>query len=150
MMVRKVKDDAQIVLLDHGLYEFMPTKIRSALCGLWVAVVENNYDDMKKYGKELNVEDYRLFAMALTQRYVKPTKEDLEKDVLAQFMNKKGPKKFDRKAFNKLPEEEKEKLRASIREFHDRMFDVFQKMPPKLMLIMRNLNTIRALIKDHA
>lgn len=30
------------------------------------------------------------------------------------------------------------------------MLDVFQKMPPKLMLIMRNLNTIRAIIKDHA
>ena len=28
-----------------------------------------------RYGAELNVEDYRLFAMALTQRYVKPTKE---------------------------------------------------------------------------
>ena len=27
------------------------------------------------------------------------------------------------------------------------MFDVFQKMPPKLMLIMRNLNTIRSIIK---
>ena len=37
--------------------------------------------------------------------------EDLEKDVLAQFMNKQGPKKFNRKEFNKLPEEEKEKLR---------------------------------------
>ena len=37
--------------------------------------------------------------------------------------------------------------RESIRDFHDRMFDVFQKMPPKLMLIMRNLNTIRSIIK---
>ena len=26
-----------------------------------------------RYGKALNVEDYRLFAMAITQRYVKPT-----------------------------------------------------------------------------
>jgi len=149
MMVRLVNSKPQIVLLDHGLYEFLPTKIRSALCGLWVAVVENNYENMKKFGSDLNVEDYRLFAMALTQRYVKPTKEELAKDFLAQFMNKEGPKKFDRKRFNQLPEEEKEKLRASIREFHDRMFDVFQRMPAKMMLIMRNLNTIRAIIKDH-
>ena len=38
----------------------------------------------------------------------------MEKDLLSQFMNSKGPKKFDRKAFNKLPEEEKNKLRDKI------------------------------------
>jgi len=150
LFVRLVNNKPQIVLLDHGLYEYIPPTVRSALCGLWVAVVENDHLQMKRYGKELNVEDYRLFAMAVTQRYVKPLQEDMEKDLLSQFMNSKGPKKFDRKAFNKLPEEEKNKLRESIRDFHDRMLDVFQKMPPKLMLIMRNLNTIRAIIKDHA
>ena len=135
-----------------------------------------------RYGKALNVEDYRLFAMAITQRYVKPTQveadyiicspsilgakrpsqidpsvhntsqlaehfsilramvflllskliiviyfcslpydpfcfflqEDLEKDPLAQFLNSKGPKKFDRKKFNELPEEEKEKIRKAF------------------------------------
>ena len=35
-------------ILDHGMYEFLPTQMRSALCGLWVAVVENNYGDMKR------------------------------------------------------------------------------------------------------
>eukprot|EP00088_Acartia_fossae_P023432 TRINITY_DN2444_c0_g1_i11.p1 TRINITY_DN2444_c0_g1~~TRINITY_DN2444_c0_g1_i11.p1 ORF type:complete len:553 (-),score=124.63 TRINITY_DN2444_c0_g1_i11:498-2156(-) len=149
ILIRKVGGKAQIVLLDHGLYERLPANERSALCGLWVAVVQNDYPSMKRYGKELNVDDYRLFAMALTQRYIKPTKEELEKDVLAQFMDKKGPKKFDRKAFNNLPEDQKEKIRESIREFHDRMFDVFQKMPSRMMLIMRNLNQIRSIIKDH-
>jgi len=149
LLVRVVNGHPQIVLIDHGLYEFMPAKLRSALCGLWVAVVENNYEDMKRYGEDLNVEDYRLFAMALTQRYIKPTKEELEKDILAQFIDKQGPKKFSRKEFNKLPEMEQEKLRESIRDFHDRMLDVFQRMPSKLVLVLRNLNTIRAIIKEH-
>lgn len=149
ILIRKVAGKSQIVLLDHGLYESLPANERSALCGLWVAVVQNDYPSMKKYGMELNVEDYRLFAMALTQRYINPTKEDLEKDILAQFMDKKGPKKFDRKAFNNLPAEEKEKIRESIKDFHDRMLDVFQKMPSRMMLIMRNLNQIRSIIKEH-
>ena len=38
-------------------------------------------------------------------------------------------------------------FRESIKDFHDRMFDVFQKMPPRLMLIMRNLNIIRSIVK---
>ena len=67
--------------------------------------------------------------------------------MLAQFMNKEGPKKFDRKAFNNLPEDQKEKIREGIRDFHERMYDVFQKMPSRMMLIMRNLNQIRSIIK---
>jgi len=152
MMIRCVNNKPQIVLLDHGMYEFLPTQMRSALCGLWVAVVENNYGDMKRYGEQLNVEDYRLFAMALTQRYIKPTEEELATDLLSQFIakQKQGTKKFNfRKDFNKLPEEQQEALRESIKDFHDRMFDVFQKMPPRLMLIMRNLNIIRSIVKDH-
>ncbi len=62
-------------------------------------------------------------------------------------MDKQGPKKFSRRAFAALPEPEKEKLRAAIGDFHDRMLDVFQKVPARLMLVMRNLNTIRAVIK---
>lgn len=62
-------------------------------------------------------------------------------------MDHKGPKRFDRKAFNNLPDDEKEKIRKSIKNFHDRMFDVFQKMPSRMMLIMRNLNQIRSIIK---
>ncbi len=31
--------------LDHGLYESMPFDMRGALCGLWVAVVENNHKE---------------------------------------------------------------------------------------------------------
>jgi hypothetical protein len=30
---------------DHGLYESMPSDMRGALCGLWVAVVENNHKE---------------------------------------------------------------------------------------------------------
>jgi hypothetical protein len=76
-----------------------------------------------------------------------PFKEELSTDFLAQFMDKQGPKKFSRRAFAALPEPEKEKLRAAIGDFHDRMLDVFQKVPARLMLVMRNLNTIRAVIK---
>jgi hypothetical protein len=34
---------------DHGLYESMPSDMRGALCGLWVAVVENNHKEQYRY-----------------------------------------------------------------------------------------------------
>ena len=103
--------------------------------------------EMRLQCRNLNVEDYRLFSMALTQRYISPLREELSTDFLSQFMDKQGPKKFGRRAFAALPEPEKERLRAAIRDFHDRMLEVFQRVPAKLMLVMRNLNTIRAVTK---
>jgi hypothetical protein len=46
---------------------------------------------MRRECERLKVTDYRLFAMALTQRYISPLKEELATDFLAQFMDKQGP-----------------------------------------------------------
>lgn len=149
VLVRLVAGRGQVVLLDHGLYEEMEPVTRAGLCGLWVAVVEGDHAAMRACGLELGVEDYRLFAMAVTQRYVRPSEEELQGDVLARLMDTKGPKAFSRKNFNALPVEEKAELRKAIMAFHDRMFDTLQQMPPKMVLVMRNLNTIRSVLHEH-
>ena len=151
ILIRKNGSDrnAQIVLLDHGLYESLPPDIRQPLARVWQAVVENDHDAMKKYSVQLGIDDYRLFCMALTQRWVGVAPGD-EGDFLSQFLKSRGGiKKFSRKDFKKLPEEDKVKLRAAFRDIHDKMFDVFQNIPPRLVLIFRNLNIIRSIIKDH-
>ena len=43
----------------------------------------------------------------------------------------------------------KAELREAIKGFHERMAHVFQAIPSHLMLIFRNLNTIRAIVHDH-
>merc|ERR1712241_1615468 len=90
--------------------------------------------------------DYRVFAMALSQRFISsaPGTED-ELDFTKMF----GGKGFNRKVFRSLPAEKKQEIRATLQKFRDRMFDTFQKMPPKMVLVMRNLNTIRGLISAH-
>lgn len=140
---------AQIVVLDHGLYEELPDSSRTALAGVWKAVVENDHPRMREFSLQLGVTDYRLFCMALTQRYVAPTEEDMDKDFLSKFLGKAGPKAFNRKKFNALPEDVKAELREAIKGFHERMAQVFQAIPSHLMLIFRNLNTIRAIVHDH-
>jgi len=46
---------AELVLLDHGLYEYLPPSVRQPLCRLWKAIVTNSHADMKTYASELGV-----------------------------------------------------------------------------------------------
>lgn len=65
---RSKKGDAELVLLDHGLYEELPLKVRRSLCQLWSAIVLNDHHGMKRYSAELGVQGkffqntLRLFA----------------------------------------------------------------------------------------
>jgi len=148
LLVRKINDGCQIVVLDHGLYEELKKPVRESLAGLWVAIAEDDHHSMSLYSKELNVEDYRLFSMAVSQRYIAPGLDE-NHDALSKMMAGGGKKPFNRKQFNALPEDEKKEIRKAIMDFHDRMFDTFQKMPPKIVLVMRNLNTIRSIVTLH-
>lgn len=57
IFVRKNKSSGkvEIVLLDHGLYEQIPDKMRNDFCHFWEAIVLKDYDLMKKYSESLNV-----------------------------------------------------------------------------------------------
>ena len=148
ILIQARNGKCQVVVLDHGLYEEMQDQEREALAGLWVSIVEGDHDGMARCSKELNVEDYRIFSMAVSQRYISPVKED-DQDALTKLMGKRGPRAFTRKQFNALPEEEKKEVREAVVKFHDRMFDTFQNMPPKIVLVMRNINTVRSIVTLH-
>ena len=51
---------AELVLLDHGLYEYLPSSVRQPLCRLWKAIVTNSHADMKTYASELGVKGIAL------------------------------------------------------------------------------------------
>ncbi|XP_037798397.1 uncharacterized aarF domain-containing protein kinase 5-like isoform X6 [Penaeus monodon] len=132
------RGDAEIVILDHGLYQFLPTSVRQPLCRLWKAIVVGDHKSMQKNSAELGVQalEYRLFCIALAQRYVPPPK-GLISDVFDLFFDEKGPKFMSHADFNKLPDDEKKKIRREIMDIHDRMLEVFKSIPSDLMLIFR-------------
>ena len=136
----------QVVLLDHGLYEEISDQVREALAGLWVGIVQQDHQAMQSCCERLEVKDYRVFAIALSQRFIAsaPGTED-ELDFTKMF----GGRGFNRKIFHSLPAEKKQEIRQILNKFHDRMFETFQGMPPCMILVMRNLNTIRGLITAH-
>nr|CAD7429250.1 unnamed protein product [Timema monikensis] len=135
VLIRKSKKDrkAELVIIDHGLYEFLPPDIRQSLCKLWKAIVLNDHLNMKKYAAQLGVkDDYRLFCIAIAQRYVPSVRT--ENDAFKKFYTKKGPD-FSSAKFNKFSKEDKEIIRQQIGDIHDRLLVILKSMPTKLMLI---------------
>lgn len=57
VFVRRGSDGkAELVLLDHGLYDYLPSEKRLALCNLYAAIIERNESRMREHSKELGVD----------------------------------------------------------------------------------------------
>ena len=60
---------AEIVLLDHGLYQTMPDKLRLDYCKLWQSLISADMEGMEKYGRSLGVGKYHpLLACMVSGR----------------------------------------------------------------------------------
>ncbi|CAH1113187.1 unnamed protein product [Psylliodes chrysocephalus] len=128
VLVRMVKGDAQLVLLDHGLYQEVSPKDRKSLSYLWNAIVLNDQESMKKYSNELGVKNHELFAEILTQ----------------QPLKSRG---FKIKA--QLTDEDLRQMTEFAKEKFDSIMICLKEMPRSLLLVLRNLNTIRAIAQHH-
>lgn len=56
VLIRRDKHGrAEIVILDHGLYQYLPTSVRQPLCRLWKAIVLGNHKHMQENAAQLGV-----------------------------------------------------------------------------------------------
>ncbi|ERL95171.1 uncharacterized aarF domain-containing protein kinase 5 [Dendroctonus ponderosae] len=127
IMIRKNNGKTQLIILDHGLYQIVPNEERMALSHLWKAIVLGDHNKMNVYSKALGVDDYTMFAEILTQTPLRTTGFRL---------------KF------KLSKQEEDYMRKVAGERFDQIVDCLQEMPNSLLLVLRNLNTIRAISYD--
>ncbi|XP_026826614.1 uncharacterized aarF domain-containing protein kinase 5 isoform X2 [Ooceraea biroi] len=105
VFVRKGKDKkAEIVLLDHGLYENMSENTRHILCNFWESLVLRNDVSLQALASDLNVDGNMT---------------------LDEYMQKRAQERFD-------------KISTALKS-----------MPKTMMLVIRNLNTVRAIIREH-
>ncbi|CAH2286298.1 Hypothetical predicted protein [Pelobates cultripes] len=124
VLVNKGRDGkAQLVLLDHGLYENLSLRDRTSLCKLWRAIVLHNQRDMEKHSAELGVKDYFLFCEILLQR----------------------PLSVPGALGNSLTQEETRYMRDMAKEHFDDIMKVLRALPRPMLLVFRNLNTVRCL-----
>lgn len=125
VLVRRGPDGkAQLVLLDHGLYQFLDAKDRSALCQLWRAIILRDEAAMKTHAAALGVQDYLLFSEVLMQRPVR----------LGQLWRS-----------NLLSREEAAYMRDMAREHFEEVMAVLKALPRPMLLVLRNVNTVRAI-----
>ena len=61
----------ELILYDHGLYRDIPKQLRRDYAKLWLAVINSDEKNMRKYAKSvanINDEQFPLFASAITGR----------------------------------------------------------------------------------
>ncbi|XP_027456557.2 uncharacterized aarF domain-containing protein kinase 5 isoform X4 [Zalophus californianus] len=125
VLVRKGPDGkAQLVLLDHGLYQFLDKKDRSALCQLWRAIILRDDAAMKTHAEALGVRDYFLFSEMLMQRPVR----------LGQLWGS-----------HLLSREEAAYMQTMAQEHFEDIMGVLKALPRPMLLVLRNINTVRAI-----
>ncbi|XP_055981243.1 uncharacterized aarF domain-containing protein kinase 5 isoform X2 [Sorex fumeus] len=125
VLVRKGPDEkAQLVLLDHGLYQFLEEKDRAALCQLWRAIILRDDAAMKKQAAVLGVQDYLLFSEVLMQRPVH----------LGQLWRS-----------HLLSHREAAYMKEMARDHFEDIMRVLKALPRQMLLVLRNINTVRAI-----
>uniref|UniRef100_A0A5F8H547 AarF domain containing kinase 5 n=1 Tax=Monodelphis domestica TaxID=13616 RepID=A0A5F8H547_MONDO len=125
VLVRKGSDGkAELVLLDHGLYQFLSEKERLALCQLWRAIILRDDAAMKRHSAELGVEDYFLFCEILMQRPIQ----------MGQLWQS-----------GILNSAERAYMQEMAKEHFARIMEVLKALPRPMLLVLRNLNTVRSI-----
>lgn len=125
VLVRRGPDNkAELVLLDHGLYEYLSQSDRESLCKLWRSIVLRDKAAMEKYSNALGVKQYFLFCEMLLQRPI-----DMHKLGLSNILSR---------------EETAYMQEMAIKRFENIM-QVLKAMPRPMLLVFRNINTVRSI-----
>ncbi|XP_076610452.1 putative aarF domain-containing protein kinase 5 isoform X1 [Chaetodon auriga] len=125
VLVRRGPDNkAELVLLDHGLYEYLSERDRVALCKLWRSIVLRDEAAMKKYSNALGVKEYFLFCEMLLQRPI-----NMKELGLSNILNR----------------EETAYMREMARDRFESIMQVLKAMPRPMLLVFRNVNTVRSI-----
>ncbi|XP_022071858.1 uncharacterized aarF domain-containing protein kinase 5 [Acanthochromis polyacanthus] len=125
VLVRRGPDNkAELVLLDHGLYEYLSEQDRESLCKLWRSIVLRDEQEMKMHSKALGVKEYFLFCEMLLQRPINMRSFGLS---------------------NILSKEETAYMRQMAIHRFESIMQVLKAMPRPMLLVFRNINTVRSI-----
>jgi len=128
LLIRRSGDgQAEVVLLDHGLYEELSLNVRQSLCLLWKSIVLGDHPRMKKHAAELGVTEYLLFAEMLLQRPVTLTNVQMSET---------------------LSQHETNHMQEMAAQHFDLIVNNLRAMPHTLLLVIRNINTVRSITSE--
>lgn len=118
---------AQLVLLDHGLYMDVRRDVRASFCQLWKAIVIKDTAALRQSAAALGVSNAEMLASVILQR----------------------PYATGTVGFSTLmTQTDYEQMRRWAAQHMDQMVTILQQMPRSLMLVLRNINLVRSINKD--
>ncbi|KAJ7382323.1 putative aarF domain-containing protein kinase 5 [Desmophyllum pertusum] len=130
VLVRKGKDGkAEIVIIDHGLYETLQHRDRIALCQLWKSIVLNDQERMQHFSKQLGVDDYENFCQILLQR---------------PFVWGSAGMLFT----SRVTEDDLAIMTQLAQGHFEKVIIILKQLPRSMLLVFRNLNTVRAINQE--
>ncbi|XP_014787605.1 uncharacterized aarF domain-containing protein kinase 5 [Octopus bimaculoides] len=128
VFVRKgKKGQGELVILDHGLYNQLKEDERLALCGIFKAIVLKDEAGMQEYSRLLGVSNHAVFCEILVQRPVVRNSIRLP---------------------SRMTPEDIDEMKTNVVHHFDEIMQVLKEMPCTLILVIRNLNTIRAITRN--
>ncbi|KAH8364003.1 hypothetical protein KR084_001410, partial [Drosophila pseudotakahashii] len=119
---------ADIILLDHGLYEELPQNVRGPLCEFWEATVLRDEAKMQSAAEKIGIADYMRFAEVLFQQPIR---------------NRSGSIR------GKLSQEDIDHMQEIARNNFEHIMGTLKEMPRSMLFVVRNLNTVRAISHQH-
>nr|XP_036671734.1 uncharacterized aarF domain-containing protein kinase 5 [Drosophila suzukii] len=119
---------ADIILLDHGLYEELPQNVRGPLCEFWEATVLRDETKMQAAAEKIGIADYMRFAEVLFQQPIR---------------NRSGTIR------GKLSQEDIDHMQEIARNNFEHIMGTLKEMPRSMLFVVRNLNTVRAISHQH-
>ncbi|KAH8239984.1 hypothetical protein KR032_010015, partial [Drosophila birchii] len=119
---------ADIILLDHGLYEELPEKVRGPLCDFWEATVLRNEAKMQLAAVKIGIRDYMRFAEVLFQQPIRIREGRIR---------------------GKLSQEDIDHMQEIARKNFEYIMGTLKEMPRSMLFVVRNLNTVRAISHHH-
>ncbi|KAI1295506.1 AarF domain-containing protein kinase 1 [Halotydeus destructor] len=129
ILVRQSPQGPEIVLLDHGLYTVLPEKFRHNYSHMWLAVLNADVPNLKKYGQELGAGDmFPLLACMLASK---------SWESLVSGLTTVGTK-ANHKA-------EKEKLRKYAAQYFPQIVQVLSSVNREILLLLKTNDLLRGI-----
>ncbi|GFS71610.1 aarF domain-containing protein kinase 1 [Nephila pilipes] len=118
--------EAQIVLLDHGLYVDLTDQFRVDYCNMWLALMKADVKGVEYWGRQLGVGDlYGLFACMITARSWTAVTKGIEK--------------------HSVSSEEKQEIRSNAANYLPEITKVLSRVPRQMLLIFKTNDLLRGI-----
>ncbi|XP_071551401.1 aarF domain-containing protein kinase 1 isoform X2 [Panulirus ornatus] len=126
VLVKKVNNEAQIILLDHGLYTSLTSDFRLTYSRFWLSILNADLNEIQRYGDQLGVgELFGLFACMVTGR---------SWDSITKGIDKK-----------ERTSSEQDEIKADAAKYLPEISAVLNRVPRQMLLIFKTNDLLRGI-----